>query len=57
MSLFSSGPFEKLDQNKLFKVSTEQRCYHVCYYLKNKQELPNTAGALPWAYLIGIRNL
>lgn len=44
-SLFSSAPFEKLDQNKLFKVSTEQWCYHVCYCLENTQELPNTARA------------
>lgn len=57
MSLFSSGPFEKLDQNKLLKVSTKQWCYHVCYCLENKQELPNTARALPWVYVIGIRNL
>lgn len=57
MSLFSSGPFEKLDQNKLFKVPPEQWCHHVCYCLEKKQELPNTARALPWVYLIGIRNL
>lgn len=53
MSLFFfSGPWEKLNQNKLFKVPTKQ--WFFCLLLSGEQTklaLLNTAKALTWGLL------